>query len=68
MRAAAGCSPAQAASHSNFATTLLDIFLESRFRLLEILLADSAQDYYRDKKESIQGKWEEFRAVSVNVI
>lgn len=51
MCAAAGCNPAQAASHLNFATTLLDIFLESLFRLLQILLADSPQDYYQDKKK-----------------
>lgn len=51
MCAAAGCNPAQAASHSNLATSSLDIFLESLFRLFQILLADSLQDYYQDKKK-----------------
>lgn len=45
------CVLLQAASHSNFATTSLDIFLESLFRLVQILLADSPQDCYQDKKK-----------------
>lgn len=54
MCAAAGCNPAQAASHSNFATTSLDIFLESLFILVQILLADSPQDCYQDKKKAFR--------------
>jgi len=63
----AAAIPAQVASHPNFATTFLDNFLECLFRLFQILLADSLQDYYHEKKGSIQGKQEEFRLVSVNM-
>lgn len=43
--------PAQAASHPNFATTSLDIFLECLLKLFQTLLADALQDYYNEKNK-----------------